>query len=178
MTMFNWPTWPDPSFENTEPGAAFLRGAGQRYGQQNLSNSVFGRYIESQRNPYQNAFAFANRLNPPAEGQNQGAFQNFANWNSPGDVNQSAMKSFSQLAGGSAPSGIANQYMQPEEEQATDLRNLAVQALMSRISPLALQGLRLPSGTQLRDQFLNQTGGQPGGDFIQYLRSQLGLGML
>jgi len=117
-------------------------------------------------------------LNPPAEGQNQGAFQNFAQLNSPGDVNRSAMSSFRQLAGGSAPSGIANQYMQPEEEQATDLRNLAVQALMSRISPLALQGMRLPSGTQLRDRFLNETGGQPGGNFIEYLRNALGLGML
>ena len=49
---------------------------------------------------------------------------------------------------------------------------------MSRISPLALGLLNVPSGGDLRDRFLAQTGGQQGGNFIDYLRNALGLGMI
>jgi len=73
---------------------------------------------------------------------------------------------------------IQEQFRQPDEEQAGALRNLAVTALMSRISPLALGLLNVPSGGDLRDRFLAQTGGQQGGNFIEYLRDALGLGMI
>ena len=172
--------WLDPSIADNEPGAQYLRVAGSRFGLQpsGLQNSIFGRYIAGQQQPFANTFGFQGRLNPSAAGVQPQSFEQYANWNSTSDMRNTARNLFGQLAGNAAPADVRQQYMQPDEEQATDLRNLAIQALLSRMSPLALRGLRLPSGGDLRDSFVAQTGGQTGGNFIDYLRGQLGLGLI
>ena len=174
MTMKPFST----GLEEEAPGAAFLRGLRDRYGY-DPTQSIFGRLQARQQTPFQTAFAFQNLLNPPAQAD-PNAFLNFTKWNDLTGARNTARNAFGQLAGGSAQPDIRQQFAQPDETQAAHLRNLAVTGLQSRISPLALGLLNLPSGGDLRDQFLAQSGGQGGqdNDFINFIRSRLGLGIL
>lgn len=168
----------NPGLEESEPGAAFLRGLQNRLGY-NPQQSIYGRFQQNQQTPYQTAFAFNQLLNPAGAGQQQESpFLSYTQGNTLPQVRNQSLGLFGQMAGGQGGSTIQDQFRQPDEQQAGALRNLAVTALMSRISPLALGLLNLPSGGDLRDRFLAQTGGQQGGNFIDYVRGQLGLGMI
>lgn len=174
-----------PNFEEAAPGAAYLRGLQNRLGFNPQSN-IYGRFQAQQQTPFQNTFAFQNLLNPAAAGGlGDNPFLAFTQANNLGGVRDQARGLFNQLGSAGTPSAIQQQFQQPDEGQASALRNLAVTALLSRISPLALGLLNVPSGGDLRDQFLSQTGGQPTNaagtgpnDFISYVRNALGLGLI
>ena len=168
----------NPGLEETEPRAGFLRVLQNRLGY-SPQQSIYGRYLQNQQTPYQTAFGFNQLLNPPAAGQQaESPFLSYTQGQSLGGVREQSRGLFNILGSGGGAAGIREQFQQPDEEQAGALRNLAVTALMSRISPLALRLLNVPSGGDLRDRFLAQTGGQQGGNFIEYLRNALGLGMI
>lgn len=168
MQFFN------PNLEESEPRAGYLRGLQNRLGYAPHSN-IYGRFQQGQQTPYQTAFSFNQLLNPSASGQGGSPFMDYVGNNSLGDVRGQAHGLFGQLAGNTG--AIGQQFQQPDDEQASALRNLAVTALMSRISPLALGLLNIPSGGDLRDRFVAQQGGQ-GGNFIDYVRNTLGLGLI
>jgi len=182
MTMQNFL----PNFEEAAPGAAFLRGTQNRL-EFDPQQSIFGRFQTAQQPQFQNTFAFQNLLNPAAAGGlGDNPFLAFTQENNLGGVRGRAFNLFNQLNGGTSPAGVREQFQQPDEGQASALRNLAVTALLSRISPLALGLLNIPGGGDLRDRFLSQTGGNltTGGaapqqnDFISYVRNALGLGLI
>ena len=166
-----------PSFlEEQEPEAAFYRGMRERLGGA-PEQSIYGRYMQRQAPAFGTAFRFQNLLNPP-ETQQENPFLQFARTATLPQLRGQAQSLFGQLAsgtGGTAPS-VRQQFAQPTEDQASDLTELARLALQNRISPLALSLLNMPSGGQLRSRFIGE---QPaGGDFINFVRNQLGLGLL
>lgn len=113
-------------------------------------------------------------------------FQRFARETDIGGVRRGAANALTDLLSANPVGqlGPGLQYLrgekgfaQPTEGQAGSLAGLAQTALASRISPLALQLLNLPSGSNLRDRFLAE-GGQ--GSFLDYFRQQyplMGLGI-
>jgi hypothetical protein len=165
-----------PNFDETEPRAGFLAGLQGRLGTDPFK-SIYGRFQAAQQAPYQTAFSFNQLLNPPAQGASN-PFQSFVAGQGLQNVRDLSRNLFGQLSGGSAPAAVTQQFAQPDEDQASQLRNLAVTALMSRISPLALGLLNIPTGADLRDRFLAASGGDPNTSFINYVKAQLGLGMI
>jgi len=172
-----FPAFP-AGFEEQEPEAAFFRGLRANpmlLGGQDPTKSMFGRFLQRQAPAFGTAFRFGQLLNPPASAS-ANPFEDFVRTSTlPGIRNQSR-NLFNQLATsmeGTAPR-IREQFSQPTEEQAGDLGNLAVQALLSRISPLSLSLLNIPTGGQLRTQFLADN--PTGGNFIDFMRQRLGLG--
>lgn len=178
MTMGAFPV----GLEESEPEAAFLRGLRNRLGF-DPTRTIFGRQLAQQQAPFQTAFSFENLLAPfraaataPATPPDN-PFLAFTEANTLPGVRGQARNLFGELrnATGGADT-VRQQFAQPDESQAANLRNLAVTGLMSRISPLALGLLNIPTGGDLRSQFLAE---QPeGNDFINFLRSRIGLGVL
>ena len=170
------PTNPVPQgIDEQEYGAQFLRALMDRGVD---SNTISGRAASgpSRFNTYANTYQFHNALrglDPKA--QPSGDFQSFVRSNDLSGARSEAASILSQLYGGSGafPQGAQNlaaQYNAPDAQGATDLQQLAMNALMSRISPMALELLRLPSGRDIRDRFIAQGGGDKK-DFLTFFRS-------
>lgn len=185
------PVGPFEPIPENEPSAQFTRGLQERG--VNL-NTISGRAQSRNQGDYLNSFAFQSLLqglNPNVknfggEGLTsvpQDAFQRFARETDIGGVRRGAASALRDLIGSNvgpqtqSQSYLQGQFGQPTSGQAGALSELAQSALASRISPLALQLLNLPSGNDLRDRFLAQ-GGQ--GSFLDYFRQQyplMGLGI-
>lgn len=177
MTMQNiFPGFLPQGLEEQEPGAAFRRGIGKQFGMQNPDASIFGRYLMNQGNKYGTNFAFNSLLNPPTGDLGANPFESYVGANAPGGQAGAARGLFGQLAGPTANATIQQQFAQPDEGQAGALGQLAQLALQSRISPLAMRLLNIPSGGDLRTRFLAE---QPtDNNFINYVRNQMGLGLI
>lgn len=167
--------------EEQEPDAAFLSGLRRLLGFEPRT-SIFGRAAQRRAPEFGSTFRFNELLNPftPTAGQptRSNPFESFVGNTPLSGLRGQASNLFGQLAGGTtgtAPA-VREQFRQPTEEQASDLGNLAQTALSNRISPLALRLLQLPSGNDLRTQFLaDQPADQ---DFINFLRSRIGFGLI
>lgn len=167
--------------EEQEPEAAFIRGLRNRLGF-DPTRTIFGRFLGRQQAPFETAFNFENLLAPSRPGFTTPAtppenpFMNFVQSQGLPGVRQQARSLFGELQATGPGRGVREQFAQPDEEQAASLRNLGVTGLLSRISPLALRLLNIPSGGELRSQFLAE---QPADqDFINFLRSRIGFGVL
>jgi len=185
----------DPTgLEETEPRAAFLRAMAGRGVD---SNTIMGRAQTGNQpfSDYLNTFNFGSLLqgfnplgtpenaNTTRYGQTIGKdaasldkFQQFTRVRDQAGVRQSAANVLSDLLSAQPVGGLSQtlptlrgQFGQPSEGQAGVLAELAKTALAAGISPLALQYLRLPSGSDLRDRFLAE--GQ-GGSFLDYFKQQ------
>ena len=163
--------------------ASLLRGLAERIGVTagGLGNSIAGRGALQNAPAYENVFGFRERTSgtdpaDPLYGRND-ALQHFVRDTSPAALSREAMAQWRRVSGQEAGTAtpeqrqsIQSQYGNPNDESATYLAQLAAEALRSRYSPLALRGMRMPTGQSLRTSFIADTGGDPEDDFIQYLR--------
>src|SRR3990167_47931 len=165
----------DPELENFEPRAAYLAGLAGRGAN---TGSIFGQYLSKFAEPYSRTFQLRQGLQgllpQNAEALNA-PFQEFARNNDLRGLRGEANTAIQALfAGGQTGVGgeLRSKLDNPDETQANRLAQIAYQALQSRMSPLALELLRLPSGGDLRDRYLAQGGGGDEGGFLKYLQSQ------
>ena len=156
-----------------EVRARFLQGLQQRG--VNLG-SISGRAMAQQEDEYLPAFQFRQGLqgfspNPTRAGEYERFVKDRDIRGARGEA-AAALKALLASGGGSGTAGVFHQqFDNPETTQAQKLAQLAYSALASRVDPLALQLLRLPEGSDIRDRFLAERGGAQGG-FLDYFKQQ------
>ena len=157
--------------------AYYLRGLAARLGvgSGDVSQSIAGRAQMDREGDYLNPFRFQNQLAGDPAQADPSAYQGFVNNTNSQGLAQEAWRAFQQMTqqGPARSAGVAEwqkNYSQPDDAQAGNLARLASQALRSRYSPLALEGMRLPTGSDLRTRWIADTGGDPDDDFLTYLR--------
>lgn len=165
-----------------DPRASFIRGLAGA-GLPSQPTSILGRHLLAQQPEFENVFRFGSAtqgLTPGAPAF--GDLETFTRNRSATNVRALAAQLLAQLSNTQIPETpetdpqkFAASLQNPEAGQAKDLLQLALSAIASRVSPLALDLLNIPSGEQLRSEYLARGGGDSPGTFLDYMRRRLPL---
>ena len=163
--------------EEVDPTAGIIRGLRNRFGGVTPQDTTLGRFMLDQAPQLAAVWRQANLL-----GQNAGGvpktMEQFVGGAQLPQERERAATILRAIMQGKADPKIQAQFEHPSDNpegrlRVSDLHNLALAALSSRISPLAMQALSLPSANELRSQFIEESNAAPTANFLPFLRQRM-----